>query len=90
MSHYETILDMSHAQAASSDSSSKSGPRSQFDKYYNVKMKVCMANGVSYEHLAEVLHRYEFREAVSNFQKVNYNWRYGIVIESQDDRDLLV
>ena len=81
---------MSYAQAASSGSSSKSGPRSQFEKYYNAKMIVCMANGVSCERLAEVLHRYGFWEAVSGFQKVDFNPRYGIVIESQDAKDLLV
>ena len=81
---------MSYAQAASSGSSSKSGPRSQFEKYYNAKMIVCMANGVSYERLAEVLHRYGFWEVASGFQKVDFNRRYDIVIESQDARDLLV
>ena len=49
-----------------------------------------MANGVSYERLAEVLHRYGFWEAVSGFQKVDFNRRYGIVTERQYARDLLV
>ena len=63
---------------------------SQFEKYYNAKMIVCMAKGVSYERLAEALHRYGFWEAVSSFQKVGFNRRYGIVTESQDAKDLLV
>ena len=49
-----------------------------------------MVNGVSYEPLAEVLHRYGFWKAVSGFQKVDFNRRYRIVTDSQDARDLLV
>ena len=74
---------MPYAQVASSGSSWKSGPRSEFEKHYNAKVIVCIANGVSYESLAEILHRYGFWEAVSVFQKVDFKRRYGIVIESQ-------
>ena len=78
---------MSYAQSASSGSNHGSQQRGRF---FNNKMIVCMSNGVSYEHLAEKSHECGYWLSVSGYQKVDYNCRFALVVESGHVRDLLI
>ena len=89
------ILEMSYAEAASSGISSSHGSKQGSQqrsrpKYFNEKMVVCMANGVSYDKLTDVLHQEGFWQSVTGFQKVDFNRRYALVIEDANLRDKLV
>ena len=63
---------MSYAQAAGSSSSSGQGShQNPKDRFFNAKMTVCMANGFSYEQLADELNKNRSWKSVSGFQKVD-------------------
>ena len=67
---------MAYARAAYSNSGFKFQ-----EKYYNDKMVVCMANGLTYERLGDSLHSHGFLKYVSGFQKVDFDRRFSLVIE---------
>ena len=77
---------MSYAQAAGSSSSSGQGPhQNPKDRFFNAKMIVCMANGFSYEQLADELNKNGYWKSVSGFQKVDFSRRFAIVMEDVNE-----
>ena len=82
---------MSYPQAAGSSSGSGQGShQNPKDRFSNAKMIVCMANGFSYEQLADELHKNGYWKSVSSFQKVDFSLRIAIVMEDAALRDKLV
>ena len=53
-------------------------------------MVICIAQGVTYEQLANELNKQGYWESVTGFQCVDFNRRFAIVIENASVRDKLV
>ena len=80
---------MLYAQAAGSSTGSSSQQSSR-GKFYNDKMIVCMANGMTFEQLADGLNKQGFWKSVSGFQKVDFNRRYALIVDDVSVRNKLV
>ena len=81
---------MSYASAASSGIGNGSQLKSSKERFYNQKMIiVCMANGFTYEQLADKLNKLNVWESVSGYQKVDFNRRFALVVEDAELRDVL-
>ena len=77
-------LDTSYAKAAGSGASAQ--PRT----LYNEEMVICMSQGITYEQLAEELHKKGMWNSISGFQRVDFGRRFVLVVELTKHRDFLV
>ena len=80
---------MSHATAAGSSTNHGSQHRPQ-EKYFNEKMVICKAQGVTREQLANELHKQGYLESVTGLQRLDFYRRFAVVIEDASVRDKLV
>ena len=60
------------------------------ERYFNAKMAVCMSTRITYEQLADELHKLRILKHISGYQKVDFNRRLALVVKDPDIRDLIV